>query len=96
MLRDPFPTCVQFRYAVNPETRRRAWEGYETRVPANVPIFEKVLEIRRKCADLLGYKTWADYITEVKMVGSAKGVVDVSVLPLYPARFQLIAIQVPR
>ena len=36
---------------------------------------EKFLELRRKIAALLGYDTWADYITEVKMVKNAKGVV---------------------
>ena len=38
---------------------------------------EKFLGLRRKIAKLLGYPTWADYITEVKMAKSAKGVKEV-------------------
>ena len=67
----------QFKFAQNPETRRRAYEGYESRLEINVPIMDKFLELRRKIAALLGYATWADYVTEVKMVKNAKGVVDV-------------------
>ncbi len=37
----------------------------------------KFLNLRRKIAKLLGYPTWADYITEVKMVKDAKGVKEV-------------------
>ncbi|KZV91237.1 zincin [Exidia glandulosa HHB12029] len=65
-----------FKYAKNPETRRKAWEAYESRVAVNEEIFDSVLAIRRKIADLLGYDSWADYVTEVKMVKSAQGVHD--------------------
>lgn len=37
---------------------------------------DKFLDLRRKISDLLGYDTWADYVTEVKMVKNAKGVFD--------------------
>jgi metallopeptidase MepB len=70
---DIFPV---FKFAVNPETRRRAFEGYESRLVVNVPLLDRILELRRQSAKLLGYKTWADYVTEVKMVKSAKGVTD--------------------
>ncbi|KZV91240.1 zincin [Exidia glandulosa HHB12029] len=65
-----------FRYAKNPDTRRLAWEGYESRVAINAKVFETVLATRRKIAALLKYDTWADYITEVKMVKTAQGVHD--------------------
>ena len=42
----------------------------------NVPVLDKILDLRRKIGDLLGYATWADYITEVKMVKNAKGVTE--------------------
>ena len=76
----------QFKFAENPETRKRAYEGYESRLAINVPILEKFLELRRKIAKLLGYETWADYITEVKMVKNAKGVKQVRLFspPLQP------------
>lgn len=36
----------------------------------------KFLDLRRKIAALLGYDTWADYITEVKMVKDARSVIE--------------------
>ncbi|KAF8970809.1 metallopeptidase MepB [Flammula alnicola] len=70
---DIFPIT---EHAENPETRKRAQEGYESRSAINTPVLAKALELRRKIASLLGYKTWADYVTEVKMVKSGKGVED--------------------
>ncbi|KAH0586331.1 hypothetical protein H2248_007575 [Termitomyces sp. 'cryptogamus'] len=70
---DIFPI---FKFAENPETRRRALEGHESRLEINVPILSKALDLRRKIAKLLGYKTWADYITEEKMVKSGHNVDD--------------------
>lgn len=37
---------------------------------------DKFLSLRRKIADMLGYDTWADYVTEVKMAKNAKGVFE--------------------
>ncbi|CAA7261352.1 unnamed protein product [Cyclocybe aegerita] len=70
---DIFPV---FKFAENPATRKRAQEGHESRLSVNVPLLDKALELRRKIASLLGYKTWADYITEVKMIKSGKGIED--------------------
>ncbi|KAL0960667.1 hypothetical protein HGRIS_005696 [Hohenbuehelia grisea] len=70
---DIFPI---FKFAENPETRKRAQEAHEARLAINVPLLDKALELRRKIAKLLGYATWADYITEVKMIKSAKGAND--------------------
>ncbi|KAJ3515380.1 hypothetical protein NLJ89_g1791 [Agrocybe chaxingu] len=70
---DIFPV---FKFAENPKTRKRAQEGHESRLSVNVPLLDKALELRRKIASLLGYKTWADYITEVKMIKSGKGIED--------------------
>jgi hypothetical protein len=33
-------------------------EGDESRLAINVPLLEKILELRRRIASLLGYKTW--------------------------------------
>lgn len=68
----------QFKFAENPDTRKRAYEGYESRLEINVPVLEKILDLRRKIAALLGYPTWADYVTEVKMVKNARNVTTVS------------------
>jgi len=37
----------------------------------NIPLLEKILSLRDEVAKKLGYKTWADYVTEVKMVKNA-------------------------
>ena len=37
----------------------------------NVPLLEKIVALRDDIAKKLGYKTWADYRTEVKMVKNA-------------------------
>lgn len=68
---DIFPI---FKFAENPETRRRAQEGHESRLQVNVPLLDKALSLRRQIASLLGYQTWADYVTEVKMIKSGDGV----------------------
>ena len=61
LLNTSFPhSFPQFKFAENPETRRRALEGYESRLEMNVPILSKALDLRRKIATLLGYKTWLD------------------------------------
>jgi metallopeptidase MepB len=63
-----------FKYAENPMTRKRAMECHEERLAVNVPLLDRALEIRRRIASLLGYKTWADYKTEVKMIKTGKGI----------------------
>ncbi|KAI0927259.1 hypothetical protein AcV5_010517 [Taiwanofungus camphoratus] len=70
---DIFPI---FKFAENPETRRLAYDAYEARLEINVPVFDRMLGLRRKIAPLLGYPTWADYITDIKMVKNAHGVTD--------------------
>jgi metallopeptidase MepB len=59
VLRDTlFDHVSQFKLAENAEARRRAHEGYESRLAANVPLLDRAIGLRRKIADLLGYKTW--------------------------------------
>ncbi|KAI6016480.1 hypothetical protein BKA83DRAFT_4336729 [Pisolithus microcarpus] len=62
---DIFPV---FRFAVSPTTRQKAYDAHESRLAINVPLLERALDLRRRIASVLGYKTWADYVTEVKMV----------------------------
>jgi metallopeptidase MepB len=33
-------------------------EGSESRLEINVPLLDKILELRRRIASILGYKTW--------------------------------------
>ena len=48
----------------------------QSRLEINVPILERILELRRKIASLLGYASWADYVTEMNVVKTAKNVAD--------------------
>ncbi|KAJ7599942.1 hypothetical protein C8J56DRAFT_3879 [Mycena floridula] len=89
-----------FRYAKQPSTRQRAYEAYECRLNENVPLFNQALALRHQIANLLGYKTWADYVTEPKMVKSAAGVatflnqVEAKLLPVgMKERDNLLAIK---
>ena len=54
------------------------FEQSDSRLSINEPLLSKAVDLRRKIAGLLGYETWADYVTEVKMVKSAKGVKEVN------------------
>lgn len=42
----------------------------------NLPVLDRILALRRRIAELLGYDTWADYKTEVQMAKTPKAVVD--------------------
>src|SRR5438094_592974 len=65
------------RYAKDPEVRRRLQREHLNRAhPANLATFAKLLETRHELAGLLGYDSFAEYIVQDKMVGSAKGIAD--------------------
>ena len=42
----------------------------------NLPLLEKILPLRDDIAKKLGYKTWADYQTEIKMVKNGATAID--------------------
>jgi len=52
----------------NESTRQRVWTAYKRRGgQKNVRILESILTLRAQSSDMLGYDTYADYETEVKM-----------------------------
>ena len=54
------------------DTRKRLYiEQSNLAKEENVPLLEKILPLRDDIARKLGYQTWADYQTEVKMVKNA-------------------------
>jgi thimet oligopeptidase len=59
------------------ETRRRLLIEHDNLARAeNIPLLQKILPLRDDIAKKLGYKTWADYQTEVKMVKNASTAID--------------------
>ncbi len=62
-----------FTYAKNEALRRRMYIAYNNRAyPQNIDVLNKLVSRRAELAGLLGYTTWADYITANKMVGNSK------------------------
>ncbi|MDP2272574.1 MAG: M3 family metallopeptidase [Archangium sp.] len=60
-------------YAKSGKAREALWTAYRMRAfPQNVEVLKSLLTKRHELATLLGYKTWAAYITETKMVKSAE------------------------
>ncbi|MBI4364370.1 MAG: Zn-dependent oligopeptidase [Candidatus Latescibacteria bacterium] len=65
------------RYAKSGELRRRLMhEALNRAYPANIEVLDSLLAKRYRLARILGYGTWADYITEDKMIGTAKNAAD--------------------
>lgn len=59
------------------DTRRRLLIEHDNLARAeNIPLLEKVLPLRDTIAHKLGYASWADYQTEVKMVKNGKTAID--------------------
>jgi len=71
----------QYIYAmtncVKEETRERLCIAHDTRArEKNLPLATQAIEIRAQLAELLGYKSWADYQEEVKMAKTGKNALD--------------------
>ncbi len=64
-------------YAKNDEVRRRLYMEFQNRAhPRNLDVLDRLIAQRHELANLLGFATWADYITANKMVGSPKNARD--------------------
>jgi thimet oligopeptidase len=58
-------------YAKSARAREAFWKIYRQRGdPKNLAVLGRMLEARRELANLLGFPTWADYITGDKMIGT--------------------------
>jgi thimet oligopeptidase len=59
------------------QTRKRLLVEHDNLARAeNIPLLEKILPLRDDIAKKLGYKSWADFQTEVKMVKNAATAID--------------------
>lgn len=73
-----YPDYIPFRiYAKDAAARLALFnESMARAYPANDALLRQLLATRKEKATLLGYKSWADYITEDKMIGSASNIQD--------------------
>ncbi len=67
-----YPDYVPFMtYADDAEARHALYRAFRERGhPKNLSVLGDILSVRRELASVLGYKDWADYITETRMIGS--------------------------
>ena len=66
-------------YSTRRELRRQLYmaknqEGIHPNENNNVEVCRRLINLRREVAQLLGYKTYADYVLRRRMAGSVKGV----------------------
>ena len=68
-----YPDYVPFlSYAESSAAREQLWRVYRQRAhPRNLHVLQTLLSRRHELARLLGYESWAAYVTEDKMIGSA-------------------------
>ena len=63
--------------AKSPETRKRMMLAYTNRaVDKNLDIIKDVIPLRNEIAELIGYKTWADFRTDGRMAKNSKNVLQ--------------------
>jgi thimet oligopeptidase len=69
-----------FSYARHEDVRKRMYMEYNNRAyPQNIAVLKRMIATRAELAHLLGYQTWADYITADKMIetaGNASAFID--------------------
>jgi thimet oligopeptidase len=73
-----YPDLVPFMIYSRDSAAREALYRLDRRraYPSNVEVLAQLLARRHEYATILGYPSWAQYITEDKMIGSEKAVAD--------------------
>ena len=74
-----YPSYGPFlKYSTNRELRKQVWMAYNTRAIGgefdNTEIVKKIIDLRIKIANILGYETYADYALEERMAKNKKTV----------------------
>ena len=73
-----YPDYLPFMtYAKSGEARKRLYYEYQNRAyPQNKEVLDKILAKRNELAQTLGYRSWAHYVTEDKMVTSPENAAE--------------------
>ena len=85
-----YPSFAPFmKYSENRELRKQMWIAYNTRAVGgdndNNEIVKKIVDLRIKKANILGYETFADYALEVRMAKDRKTASDFIMQLLEPS-----------
>ena len=85
-----YPSFGPFmKYSENRELRRQMWVAYNTRAIGgendNSEIVKKIVDLRIKKANILGYETFADYALEVRLAKDRKTASDFIMQLLEPS-----------
>jgi thimet oligopeptidase len=71
---DYFPFMM---YARDGKAREKVWRAYHQRAyPKNLDVLNQLIAKRHELATLLGYPTWAAYVTETKMTRTQQTAAD--------------------
>ena len=77
------------QYSENRELRKQIWTAYNTRALSgefdNTEVVRKIVDLRIKIANILGYETYADYALEERMAKNKKTAVDFIINLLEPS-----------
>ena len=63
-------------YGPNREIREKLYKAYNTRAPQNQEVINKLLELKLKKANLLGYKSYAEYALQTRDASSEEEVLN--------------------
>ncbi|KAK6454064.1 oligopeptidase [Scheffersomyces xylosifermentans] len=64
------------KHAKNQATRKSAFIANQNKCPENAQILDKIIRTRFELAQLLGYKTYSEYVLEDRMAKNQKTVLD--------------------
>ena len=77
------------QYSEKRELRRQIWTAYNTRALSgefdNTEVVKKIVDLRIKIANILGYETYADYALEERMAKTRQNVTDFIMSLLKPS-----------
>src|SRR3954470_1201759 len=73
-----YPDYIPFMtYAKDGGAREKLWRVYRQRAyPKNLDVLKRMVARREDLARLLGYKTWAAYVTETRMIRTPEAASD--------------------